>query len=148
MALFPVTDQDIDILARTIYGEARGELYKANAGLSALVAVANVINNRVQQQLWYGKTITDVCLKPWQFSCWNADDPNLTVIKAVTLNNSVFEKCIDIANATAQGTWPDLTDGSDHYYAIWLPRAPLWSIGKRTRAKIGCHAFFNINGRL
>lgn len=59
-------EHDIDILARTIYGEARGE---KTAGKKA---VACVIMNRYKAKKWFsGKTIAETCQKPWQFSCWN-----------------------------------------------------------------------------
>ncbi|MES2252810.1 MAG: cell wall hydrolase, partial [Pseudomonadota bacterium] len=75
---------DIDILARTIYGEARGEYGRVDGGLAALIAVGNVIVNRTQQQTWFGRTVRDVCLKPYQFSCWNRNDPNLPKLMEVT----------------------------------------------------------------
>ena len=38
---------DLDILARTLYGEARGE------GTEGMEAVANVIMNRYRKPKWY-----------------------------------------------------------------------------------------------
>ncbi len=58
------------IMAITIYGEARGE---SDAGK---IAVGSVILERVEHRDWDGKTIHEVCLKPWQFSCFNERDPN------------------------------------------------------------------------
>ena len=73
-----------DVLARTVWGEARGE------GQAGMVAVANVVMNRVnfaRAQLggnyWWGNTIMRVCQKPLQFSCWNQADPNLSQLQAV-----------------------------------------------------------------
>ena len=51
-----------DILARTIWAEARGD------GWEGMQAVASVVLNRVKQNSWYGKSIVAVCLFPWQFS--------------------------------------------------------------------------------
>lgn len=65
-----LTAGDIDILARTIYGEARGEPWEGK------IAVAWVVRNRAERGGWWGDTIREVCLKPWQFSCWNETDPN------------------------------------------------------------------------
>ncbi len=59
------------LLARCIWGEARGE------PIQGKLAVAHVVLNRVKAQSYYGKTIRDVILKPWQFSCFNENDPNL-----------------------------------------------------------------------
>jgi len=60
------TDKDRDILARTLWGEARGE------GLAGQIAVAWTIRNRVfdgKAKSWWGEGYAGVCLKPWQFSC-------------------------------------------------------------------------------
>ena len=35
-----------------------------------------VIRNRADNPRWWGNDITDVCLKKYQFSCWNHNDPN------------------------------------------------------------------------
>ncbi|PJB71692.1 MAG: hypothetical protein CO093_04590 [Alphaproteobacteria bacterium CG_4_9_14_3_um_filter_47_13] len=53
-------EKDIEILARTIWGEARGE------GQKGMLAVASVIMNRVRCGGWWGSTIQDVCRKPYQ----------------------------------------------------------------------------------
>ena len=58
-----MSDRDIDVLARTIYGEARGE------SISGMEAVASVVLNRVafskrRRRYWWGNTITEVCRKP------------------------------------------------------------------------------------
>ena len=139
------TVTDIDILARTIYGEARGCLRQRDGGLAALIAVANVVMNRVVQQTWYGKSIREVCLKPYQFSCWNENDANRPVILNVAKGrDKVFDVCYEVAENVIAGRWPDLTQGSDHYYAVWIPKSPVWSIGHVPVAKIGVHVFFRL----
>ena len=50
-------NNEIDLLARTIWGEARGE------GQTGMQAVANVIMNRVKKGGWWGATVQDVVLK-------------------------------------------------------------------------------------
>ncbi|VVO24210.1 hypothetical protein PS723_04459 [Pseudomonas fluorescens] len=68
-----VTEKNRDILARTLWGEARGE------GLAGQIAVAWTIRNRVNDgkaKSWWGEGYAGVCLKAWQFSCWNKNDPN------------------------------------------------------------------------
>jgi N-acetylmuramoyl-L-alanine amidase len=63
--------------AATIYGEARGSTQEDR------VAVAHTILNRTKAKSWYGKavsphpdhSISAICLKPMQFSCWNKNDP-------------------------------------------------------------------------
>ncbi|MDY6408142.1 MAG: cell wall hydrolase [Pseudomonadota bacterium] len=80
-------DSETEILAKTLYGEARGE------GISGLEAVANVILNRVKHPCWWGKSIQEVCLKPMQFSCWNTDDPNRKKLMEDLSADPVFNVC-------------------------------------------------------
>ena len=75
-----ITEKDRDVLARTIWGEARGE---SSAGK---VAVAWTIRNRVfdgKEKSWWGEGYAGVCQAPWQFSCWNKTDPNYPFLIAV-----------------------------------------------------------------
>lgn len=137
---------DIQILARTIYGEARGEYNKSNGGIGALIAIANVVMNRLKQKSWYGNTIREVCQKPWQFSCWNDNDPNLCVLRAETIIDPVFEICLQVSEKVIAGTWPDLTKGSDHYYATSLKIPPRWALGRLPKCQIGQHLFFDLRG--
>src|SRR4051812_25123549 len=71
---------ELDILALTIYGEARGETIEGQ------IAVGNVIRNRV---VALKKTYRDICLADKQFSCWNTNDPNYIILgeAAYRLNN-------------------------------------------------------------
>ncbi len=67
---------EADVLARTLWGEARSE------GHVGMEAVASVVLNRVKVardhggKYWWGANIVQVCQKPYQFSCWNRSDPN------------------------------------------------------------------------
>lgn len=137
---------DIQILARTIYGEARGEYNKVSGGIGALIAIANVVMNRVKQRTWYGTTIREVCQKPWQFSCWNANDPNFSLLQAEIISDPMFEVCLQVAEKVIHGTWPDLTKGSDHYYATSLKIPPRWAAGRKPKCQIGQHLFFDLKG--
>jgi spore germination cell wall hydrolase CwlJ-like protein len=132
------TDDDIDVLARTVFGEARGE------GEEGMQAVASVVMNRVRDPKWWGSTIKEVCLKPWQFSCWNKNDPNLPVLKAVTEENPYFAQAIGIATEAAAGTLEDNTNGATSYYDRRMPEPPDWAAGKTPCAQIGHHLFFNV----
>ena len=135
---------EIQILARTIYGEARGEYNRVNGGVGALIAVANVVLNRAKQNTWFGKTIPEVCRKPWQFSCWNARDPNFKLLQKEVIQDPVFEVCLRVAEKVIKGEWPDLTQGCDHYYAISRPCPPPWAVGKKPKYQIGQHLFFDL----
>lgn len=137
---------DIQILARTIYGEARGEYSKVGGGIGSLIAIANVVMNRLKQRTWYGATIQEVCHKPWQFSCWNINDPNFCLLQAKIIRDPIFEICLNVAEKVIHGVWPDLTHGSDHYYARSLKTPPRWAIGQIPKCQIGQHLFFDLRG--
>jgi len=136
-----MTNYDIDICARTIYGEARGE-YQAH-GPAALIAVGNVILNRHKRPEKYGKTVADICLKPRQFSCWDQKDPNRLVIQGDTImTDPVFNICLIIARKIVEGLWPDLTRGSDHYHNTSC--LPYWARAGKVQLRLGKHVFYKL----
>ena len=130
-----------DILAKTIWGEARGE------PLAGQEAVAMVILNRVAfsrkrgGKYWWGNDIAGVCQKPRQFSCWNTDDPNYRKLLRVNDSDPVYAACKRIAGRAAAGLLEDKTCGATHYHARNV--CPRWSIGKIPCAEIGSHVFYN-----
>ena len=128
-------DDAADVLARTLYGEARGETRQGRE------AVACVIINRARRGGWWGSTIEDVCRKKWQFSCWNAHDPNRRKIEVVDTNDACFAECLEIARRAIDGRLPDRTAGACHYHTSGVQ--PDWSMGKTPSAVIGAHHFFN-----
>lgn len=132
--------RDVDVLARTLYGEARGESVRGKE------AVASVILNRVKRAkdrngYWWGASIEQVCFKPWQFSCWNEADPNLKKVMSVKPGHRVFDTCLRIARRAVSGCLEDATKGATHYHAEHIN--PPWSRGRPTCAEIGRHLFYN-----
>lgn len=133
-------ERDIDVLARTIYGEARGEPVRGKE------AVAAVIMNRVRlakrrSGYWWGDDIQTVCQKPWQFSCWNDNDPNRKKLLVVTRDNAVFKTCLRVARRAVRGTLKDPTRGATHYHTLNVD--PPWSSGRTPVVIIGRHQFYN-----
>jgi len=139
-----MTFHEVDIVARTIYGEARGEYGRKDGGLAALVAVGNVIINRMKDKRRYGETLIRICQKPYQFSCWLKGDPNRSLIESVNQNDEVFKRCVEVSENLIYGRWPDLTGGSDHYHADYV--MPPWANKKHLRIKIGRHLFYRLGG--
>lgn len=125
-----------DILARTVWGEARGE---GNIGMTA---IACVVLNRVAHPSWEGNDILSVCLKPWQFSCWNKGDPNRDKLISVTSDDPQFAIASEIASMAFSGGLSDITNGATNYYDRRMPEPPDWSAGKDPCAVIGHHLFF------
>lgn len=139
-----ISEHDLDILARTLYGEGRGEYNKSDGGLAALIAIGNVIMNRVQIGGWFGKTIAEVCQKPWQFSCWNKNDPNFNVIQNVPKDDPIFKICQQVAVAITEHKWPDLTKGCDHYFSRILSNPPKWAQNRVPKFCLGLHQFYQL----
>lgn len=147
-----VSDTDILVGALTIHGEARGCTQEGRT------AIAHSILNRARAKSWWGKGVTGhpdhsiaaVCLKPWQFSCWNADDPNSTLLHKL---RDEYRKAIQDKSCRASlkalidaldGFAFDHTNGSTHYLTTALhntARAPEWS-KRGDYIEIGAHRFF------
>ncbi len=132
-----VRKESIDTLARTIWGEARNQSHEG------MVAVANVVMNRVNNPRWWGKDVISVCKAPRQFSCWNKDDPNLPLLLRVTRSDERFVKCLEIAEKAVDGQLADVTKGADHYYnpAVVNPR---WASPSKVTVTIGDHVFLRL----
>lgn len=145
--LRPASLDDMLIFARTIWGEARSE------PLTAQVAVGWVIRNRVQAasdyQRQHGRrhplfgdgSLSAACLAPWQFSCWNRNDPNRPKLLATGFHDPSFTRSFAVACLVWSGERADPTDGSTHYHTVSV--APAWSRGLVPVARIGSHLFFN-----
>ncbi len=130
-------DGEVLTLARTLYGEARGEPREGQE------AVANVILNRVRSPR-YPNTVSRVCLQRWQFSCWNEGDPNRRVIEALQPGaNAVFDALLDLARAAIFGRLPVRVADALHYHAdgimpAWVRNSPAATLV----ARIGRHLFW------
>lgn len=127
----------VDVLAGTIWGEARNQDYEGK------VAVACVVRNRVKRPGWWGDDYLKVCLKPFQFSCWNEKDPNKKKIMALTDDgtDAIFMICQQIAQGTIQNRLNDPTNGATHYHTKNIK--PKWAEGKTPCYEHGNHVFYN-----
>lgn len=130
----PVTWDDLDTAARTVYGEARGESWDGKH------AVANVIVNRAKIGGWWGSSICTVCLFPYQFSCWNENDPNREKCKKIGYDNPVLRECLR-AVLHALDIHDDRTNGATHYFVTNMPNPPAWFDPDKVMGRIGSHTF-------
>jgi N-acetylmuramoyl-L-alanine amidase len=139
-------DHDVLMLARTLWGEARGEPAEGQT------AVAWVICNRAARGRFAGRlfkqegAVAYVCLVPRQFSCWNEGDPNR--IKLLVLGEDQFLDQVAIASNVLDGLVADPTDGADHYHTIEPPAGtevwpPDWAETMRETARFGGHVFYD-----
>lgn len=134
-------EMEIDVLARTLWGEARGE------GSTGMEAVASVILNRAEigrrmGGYWWGNTVIQVCQKPYQFSCWNKQDPNFKKLLSVTIDDIHFATAVRVARRAMLGFVKDQTIGATHYHTLDI--LPKWAKGQKPTTRIGHHIFYAI----
>lgn len=128
-----MTEDDILTLARTVWGEARGE---SDAGKKAVICT---VLNRFKSGRWYaGKTIAATCRKPWQYSCWNIDDPNRKKMENLTYVE--LKPYIELIRTVEEEG--DITRGATHYYNPKVCAKPKWAIGAQPCYVCGNHLFF------
>jgi len=136
---------DEQVLALTLFGEARGE------PMEGMLAVAAVIRNRVKADLghdgkadWWGEGYRGVCLKDKQFSCWNDGDPTqLAVLEHAATIASPGPKMhllLWIAQGTVHGYLSDTLFGATHYHATRI--TPSWIATMIPVAQRGQHIFY------
>ena len=143
-------DHDVDILARTIWGEARGEPTAGEIAVgwtarnrAAIAAAYEATHGKAHQHFGDG-SIASACQMRAQYSCWNQGDPNRAALISVSEDSSAsFRDCVKEAQQIIAGSLPDPTHGSCHYYSTDLPDPPAWAIGHTPVAHIGKHLFFN-----
>lgn len=131
-----MANKAVDVLARTLWGEARGE------GQIGMEAVANVVMNRVAHRSRWPKEVDAVCLQAWQFSAWNNNDPNRKKMLALTKKDKIFLSALAIAQTAVEGTLADRTGGADHYHERSIK--PYWARGSKPTARIGRHIFYRL----
>ena len=147
----PLSDQDI--LALTLFGEARGE------PIEGQIAVGQVIRNRVRIDIgndgrpdWWGEGYRGVCLAPKQFSCWNDGDPtqNSVLSRAKVLRGQadntgggadrMMAQLLWIADGITRSYVDDDLRGATHYHADSL--LPKWAKSMIVVARKGHHIFY------
>jgi Cell Wall Hydrolase len=131
------TLSDVDVLARTLWGEARGE---PDAARSMLAVAQVVLNRAADTRRWRG--VAQVCLAPRQFSCWNREDPNRAPLLAVRAGDAQFDLALRIARQVLQQPAPpDITGGATHYHALHITQ-PAWARLAQPTVRIGAHQFY------
>jgi hypothetical protein len=100
--MYNIGDRDIDLITRTILGEAAREPTQGKAG------VAHVIMNRLKAGN-YGQSIPDVLFAPKQFEPWNTRRSQLMGYGPQTPG---WDEAQNIAKTVAMGLAPDPTGGA------------------------------------
>ena len=133
----------VNIIARTLWGEARGE---SDAGKKA---VASVLWNRAGQK---AENLPKVALRKRQFSCWNSVSMNdkkpenySYVIPNAVRKNSIDEKawqaCLDIAAQLIKGTFKSTVGDANAYYVSSMSNPPSWDADLTGTQNVGSHKF-------
>lgn len=134
-----MTTEDLFIVVRTVFGEARGEPEEGKR------AVAHVIFNRANAR---DMTITHACLQSalvngrriYQFSCHDdREATNYQQMMNATVNVKAYRECM--AAVIAAFDEEDFTRGATHYHTRDVK--PYWSTGHEPSASIGAHLFYN-----
>ena len=135
------------VLALTIFGEARGEPTPGK------IAVGSVILERVDHRDWDGKTIPEVCFKKWQFSCYNERDPNYPRLLHIAerwdgemATSKTLNECFGIALGLINGSIPRTPEIAKNHvcqYATSLgAMSATWDDRMKVIAHIGAHIFY------
>ena len=131
------------ILALTIFGEARGETIQGK------VSIGSVIRNRVKSPTtWWGRDYIGVCLAPYQFSCWNQNDPNRSYLESIQDNEAnvrsgeqtAWNDCKTVANGIIDETIADNTGGATHYHTPAV--RPKWANELKVVKSDNAHIFY------
>jgi spore germination cell wall hydrolase CwlJ-like protein len=121
----------MDILGITIWREARGE------GIDGMRAVYHVIVNRAfSGQLWPHDR-EQVCLQPFQFSCWNSRDPQRGKYPAP--DDPSYKGAVEAILLAGE----DPTGGATAYYDVSIP-APSWATAQNFTCQIGRLRFHKV----
>lgn len=115
------SSSDVNLLARLIYAEARGETY------SGQVAVGAVVLNRVKSSP-FPNTISAVIYQPYAFTCVSDGQINMSP------NSTALSAAKDAMNG-----W-DPSYGSLYYYNPAVATSK-WIFSRKTVVTIGSHVF-------
>ncbi len=127
------------LLAICIWRESRGEVYEGKQG------VAWTIQNRVLSPRWWGHSLNGVILMPWQFSSFNANDPN--AVKWPIPTDPAWVDSLEIATKVLDGSLADNTGGATSYFDNSIT-SPTWATdGSNTATvSIGNLNFYKLTG--
>lgn len=137
---------DLETLARSIWGEARGESEEGQ------VAVAWVMRNRViaaqafaarlgrAHPLFGDGTLVGACRAPRQFSAWNPGDANAAKLAQVGFEDAAYCRAFAVGCQVWGGLINDPTGGATHYHRHDIE--PAWAKSMTPKALIGAHMFY------
>ena len=127
-----MTINDQFMLALTAWRENRG------GGYAGMQSVANVIVNRARHR---GTSPYLECVRPWQFSSITAKgDPQLGMFPSES--DPTWVTAQSIAQAAANDSLEDITEGATSYYALSMTTPPYWAASMTPTVTIEGQKFF------
>lgn len=136
---------DKQLMGLTMYGEARGE------SRSGRIAVGSVILERVEHRNWDGLTVQEVCLKPYQFSCYLPNDPNYPKLRQIAENwfrsastDKALNECYALATGLIDGMIPRNSLIKTNHVLQYKTKSCKadWAESMRLITTIGNHQFY------
>lgn len=124
-----ISQNDIDIVAACLIGEAGGE------GSKGMQAVMNVISNRAKGR---AEAMRGVVLSPKQFSVFNGKKPEDVVAKAK--RHPMFAQATMIVRNSMMGNLQDITGRATHYHTPAV--SPKWAKSLKATGQLGGHIFY------
>lgn len=134
-------------VAATLWGEARSE------PVHGIIAIANVIRNRVNKPGWWGTDYSSVCLAPHQFSAWTPAGGAknyarlLGLMQKFAAGEPITEpsarECIGIAHLVLGGYLRDNVKNCTHYHTATLVPRPAWTKGHPPVLQVARHVFYS-----
>lgn len=85
----------VDLLARTLYGETRGD---STSRVAVAYVISNHKNNSTYNEFKKLNTIESVVLAPYAFSCSNEGDPNLDDVLSPDTSSATWKNCLGVAS--------------------------------------------------
>lgn len=138
---------DTDALVRTVYGEARNQSLDGQQAVMcairnrAVLAFAYVNKRGKVHPLFGDGSIYKVCHAPYQFSCWNKNDPNAKIIEALPISGRPYTLLKE--NILKWLNEDDITHGSTHYCTKAVAKNTEWAKNETPAASFGTHLFYN-----
>lgn len=132
------THDELDLMTRTLWGEARSQ------SDAEIAAIANVVVNRVVSPRW-PSTFEGVLKDPGQFAVWSDGDPNRPLMVRLRTEDisyqRVFSIALDVVSQRYLG-YTDPTRGMTHYHHGDDP--PYWAASAISAIQIGDARFYRL----
>jgi len=124
--------------------------------MAGKIAVGSVILERVEHRNWDGKTIPEVCLMPYQFSCYLPTEKTFSALRLIAGNwaekhrvSIDLQQCYNVARGLIDGLIQRTPEIAGSHCCQYLnpetapkTRAKWLASGMKTVAIIGNHEFF------